>query len=112
MDKWSIFKNSINDLVKPNQKIYDIENKWSTIERDFKNFIPNHLSNFLNILRENKLNSKSKILDHGCGSGLTLFFLASKGYKNIWGIDINNSSSFNARKRACNDIFRIIFIVR
>ena len=34
--------------------------------------------------------------------------LASKGYTNIWGIDINQSKSFIARKKACNNTFKII----
>ena len=47
-------------------------------------------------------------MDHGCGSGLTLFFLALNGYKNIWGIDINNSKAFNASMESCNKVFKVI----
>lgn len=51
---------------------------------------------------------KSKILDHGCGGGYALFFLASKGYSNIWGIDVDETERHSLRKNACNKIFKII----
>ncbi len=108
MDKWLLFKSSINDLIKPNQNPESIKKKWTMILKSFKNYRPNHLLSLLNLLDESKAGAKSKILDHGCGGGVTLFFLASKGYSNIWGIDINDSQDFINRKKACNQIFKII----
>ena len=34
--------------------------------------------------------------------------LASKGYLNIWGIDINETEWHSIRKNACDKIFKII----
>ena len=79
------------------------------IKNEYKDFKPSHLIAFLKVLNENKITIESKILDHGCGSGLTLFFLALNGYKNIWGIDINNSKAFNASMESCkNKVFKVI----
>jgi len=108
MDKWILFKKSIDSLIKPNQVSSDIKNKWEIIIKEFKNYRPNHLLNLLKLLEHNKLGTKVKVLDHGCGSGLTLFFLASKSYNNIWGIDVNDTDTFVNRKKACNKIFKII----
>ena len=41
-------------------------------------------------------------------SRLYSFFLAVKGYSNIWGIDINSNRNFRVRKNACNKIFKIV----
>ena len=109
MDKWLLFKKSINDLVSSNQSQKIVKKKWAVIVDSFKNYKPNHLLSLINLLEKSSEGEKSKILDHGCGSGLTLFMLASKGYTNIWGIDINQSKSFIARKKACNNTFKIIF---
>ena len=39
---------------------------------------------------EKKLNKKEiAILDHGCGSGLTLIYLSVIGYTNVHGINVN-----------------------
>ena len=107
-NNWLLFKKSIDDLNDPKLKDSDIKKKWSTIQKDYKNFKPNHLIGFLKVLSKNKITTKSCVLDHGCGNGLTLFFLALNGYQNIWGIDINNSKSFDTRMRSCNKVFKVI----
>ena len=48
------------------------------------------------------------MLDHGCGNGLTLFFLVLNGYQNVWGIDVDNSKPFAARMKSCNRVFKVI----
>ena len=108
MDKWVLFKNSIDSLFEPNHTSSEIKKRWWVIEKEFKNYTPNHLLNLLKLLEESKIGKKSKVLDHGCGTGLTLFFLASKGYNNIWGIDVDNSDNFVKRKKASNKIFKLI----
>tara|TARA_X000000950_G_C13870744_1_gene642779 strand:- start:304 stop:1230 length:927 start_codon:yes stop_codon:yes gene_type:complete len=41
---------------------------------------------------EKKLNKKEiAILDHGCGSGLTLIYLSVIGYTNVHGVNVNDS---------------------
>ena len=108
MDKWILFRKSIDSLIEPNQASTEIKKKWRVILKEFKNYTPNHLLNLLKLLEKSKIGKKSKVLDHGCGTGLTLFFLASKGYNNIWGIDVDNSDAFVNRKKASNKIFKII----
>ena len=108
MNKWLLFQNSINDLVESNQSKKAIKEKWASIKDNFKDYKPSHLLSVINLLEQSREGLKSKILDHGCGAGHSLFFLASKGYTNIWGIDINQSKSFIIRKKACNRIFKVI----
>lgn len=108
MDKWILFKNAVNDLLVSNYSKSQVKKKWQLIANDFKNYRPNHLLNLLYLLDNSHLKLKSRILDHGCGGGITLFFLASKGYYNISGIDINSTQDYINRKNACNKIFKII----
>ena len=49
-----------------------------------------------------------KILDHGCGNGLTIIFLLMKGYKNVCGIDISTTKAFNKRKIQLNKLLSAI----
>ncbi len=108
MNKWQLFKNSINDLIEPNQSQKVIQEKWNLIINNFKDYKPTHLLGILSSLEQSREGLKSKILDHGCGAGNALFMLASKGYTNIWGIDTNQTESFIIRKKACNRIFKVI----
>ena len=108
MDKWVIFRTSVDNLLKPDQPNHEVKKKWKAIRKEFKNYRPNHLLNLLILLDKSKSKLNSKILDHGCGSGLTLFFLAAQGYKNIWGVDVDNTQKFFIRKKAANKTFKII----
>ena len=75
INKWILFKKSIEDLNKPYLTNSEIKKKRLIIKNEFKNFKPNHLIGFLKVLSSNKITVKSNVLDHGCGNGLTLFFL-------------------------------------
>ena len=108
MDKWILFKNAINDLLLSNYSNLQVKKNWQLIANDFKNYRPNHLLNLLYLLDSSRLKYKSRILDHGCGGGITLFFLVSQGYSNVLGIDINNTRDYIKRKNLCNKIFKII----
>lgn len=108
MEKWPLFKNAINDMIEPNQSQKVIEKKWALITNTFQHYKPNHLLSLLNLLEQSAEGLKSKILDHGCGAGHTLFMLATKGYTNIWGIDINQSQNFIIRKKENNKVFKIL----
>lgn len=42
----------------------------------------------LEAFRGDRSRAEIVILDHGCGSALTLFYLAVLGYTNFWGVDV------------------------
>ena len=43
----------------------------------------------LELLGKRKLRHEIKILDHGCGAGLKVIYLAILGYNNIYGVNVN-----------------------
>ena len=43
----------------------------------------------LELLEKKKLRNEIKILDHGCGAGLKVMYLAVLGYSNIYGVNVN-----------------------
>ena len=98
----SLFKNSIDSLFEPNHTSSEIKKRWWIIVKEFKNYTPNHLLNLLKLLEKSKIGKKSKVLDHGCGAGLTLFLVDSNsaGIKKIkliksgknreWGINLSS----------------------
>ena len=100
-----------NGILKNYEDMHEIKKKWSDILNGFNDYIPNHLINLLSLLDKDQAVYKSKILDHGCGAGYALFFLASKGYTNIWGIDVDETEEHSLRKNACNKIFKIKYII-
>lgn len=60
------------------------------------------------ILKNMDLSKHSRIIDIGCGEGLTLSFFKKYGFENIIGIDVSKSSIDLCRKRGYNigkDIF-------
>ncbi|MFC1627309.1 class I SAM-dependent methyltransferase [Patescibacteria group bacterium] len=86
------------------KKKYDIFHKKS--KTSFK-VINNNNFTYINLLKIingeilGQLNSKSNILDVGCGVGTISFYLAKKGF-NIVGIDISSKAIKTARETASN----------
>lgn len=89
---WSIIKAAFRDLVDAHDRGRPMAIAW----RDFQECVrksptPVHLLPILTALRGQQGSHKPesvKILDHGCGSGLTLLYLHTLGYTNIYGVDI------------------------
>ena len=106
MSNWEKFKISINKLVSSNMTANQRLKEWDRIKKEYSNLTPLHLVSFLNFLE--KSNKNIKILDHGCGNGLTIIFLLMKGYKNVWGIDISTTNAFNKRKNQLNKLLNAI----
>ena len=105
---WKEITKNFHLLVDSQSKEEIIKN-WKNfnfwVQKSRKN-PPYHLSKILKLLKKQKeKNHLVKILDHGCGSGLTCLYLSSLGYKNISGIDINKNRKINQ----LNKIFKIIF---
>lgn len=93
MDIWSEFSNITIDLIKNKySKEYKLK-KWNYLDTLINNsdYIPPHFGSLL-ISKEIKIRSNAVILDHGCGSCLTLCFLALKKFNNIWGVEVNYNS--------------------
>ena len=111
MMSWKEFVKAVNALIRSNSDKKEKKRKWELISKKVvnDNYTPTHFGHFMDFNLFLKKKKNISILDHGCGSGITLFFLASKGYENIWGIDMNHSESFIKRKNACNKVFKIIF---
>ncbi|NMM45608.1 class I SAM-dependent methyltransferase [Rhodospirillaceae bacterium KN72] len=66
----------------------------AVVESEHKKSPPYHLIPVLTQIErmsEGKARSEIAILDHGCGSALTLLYLAAVGYTDIWGVDIETS---------------------
>ena len=61
---------------------------------------PYHLAILLNRIeqyRGARSNSDIAILDHGCGGGLALLYLAAQGYTDIYGVDVGDPYSMQNR---------------
>jgi len=61
---------------------------------------PYHLAILLNRIEQYRgaqPRNEIAIFDHGCGSGLTLLYLAARGYTNIYGNDVGGNHSIQNR---------------
>ncbi len=61
---------------------------------------PYHLAILLNRIeqyRGARQRREIAILDHGCGNGLTLLYLAARGYTNIYGVDVGGDLGMHNR---------------
>ena len=54
---------------------------------------PLHLKLLFRELQRSPASAETRILDHGCGGGLTCLILIACGYKNTYGIDIDEPQS-------------------
>jgi|TARA_B100000959_G_scaffold248049_1_gene274696 SAM-dependent methyltransferase len=67
---------------------------------------PEHLSLLIDLVRKkcgDQDPANVAILDHGCGSGLTMLVMAALGFTNIYGVDIGGDLS--ALNRICRKVF-------
>ena len=77
----------------------ELENSYrefSHLVQESLNDPPHHIRILLEQIRKfEKEHSANEItiLDHGCGSGLTLHYLAEAGYRNVYGVDIAGESN-------------------
>jgi SAM-dependent methyltransferase len=92
MELWSYFKDKVSYLIHSKDSMSKKLLIWNELEAliNSKNYIPPHYGSLFDF--ENKIincNKSIKILDHGCGSGLSVIFLILKGYTNTWGVTVN-----------------------
>jgi len=102
MNKWIEFNNYINHILENNyseKKLIQECNKLKNQLFNNNKFYPLHLGQFFKVLKTCNLDKdKNNILDHGCGGARSLLFLAFKGYKNLWGVDISFKNDFELEK--------------
>ena len=115
MNKWNYFLQSVNKIIHGDLSDSNKIQHWKKLKNDkrVKSLNPYHLGEFLsfkNLLTEHKID-KIKVLDHGCGGGATLCFLALKGFKDIWGVTVNFDKNPDVVKavRNLNRFFQLIF---
>ncbi len=96
MDDWKNFKHSYTELVNSAKKgsdenILESWNKFVKISNNLSNNPPlifKTLQKTLIAYANN--NYKLRICDHGCGSGRMIFYLYTLGFKNIYGVNVND----------------------
>lgn len=90
MNIWDKFSKTTIDLITNHYTDKYKIKEWNKLNKliNSNNYIPKHFGNLL-FFKKIKNNHNAFILDHGCGSCLTLCFLAIKKYRNIWGVDVN-----------------------
>ena len=74
--------------------------EFSSVVQQTADAPPYHLAILLNRIKQYRgarQTSDVTILDHGCGSGLTLLYLAARGYTDIYGIDVGGDHSIQNR---------------
>lgn len=113
MELWSHFQNKVDYLIKSEDSINKKLLLWTELKAliNNKKYIPSHFGNLF--LFESKVKNYSKhikILDHGCGSGLSLLFLILKGYENIWGVTVNFSNDIKNKNKVkkINQLIKIL----
>ena len=105
---WQEITKNFHILIESRSKQEIIRN-WKNfnfwVQKSRKN-PPYHLDKILKLLESRKEKKHHiRILDHGCGSGLTCFYLSSLGYNNILGVDVNK----DRKTDQLNKIYKTIY---
>ena len=102
MSKWSQFNKHINFILENNFSEQKLIEECDILKDKLfynNNFDPLHLGQFFKILSSVNIDMNNiNILDHGCGGARSLLFLAFKGYKNLWGVDVDFENDFELKK--------------
>ena len=110
MSLWKEYSETIYNLMTNNYSDNYKIKVWKTLKKKIikVNYIPPHFLSLFSLKAFN--DNKIEILDHGCGSCITLSFLALKGYKNIWGLTENfdNDPKVDIFVRKVNNFFNLI----
>ena len=110
MSIWKEFSETTLDLIINNYSDKHKINIWNSLKKKVvkNNYIPWHFGKLFSskALKDNRV----EILDHGCGTCITLSFFAIKGFKNIWGLTVNfsNDPEINIFVKKVNNFFNLI----
>jgi SAM-dependent methyltransferase len=91
---WSQIKKTYFDLSNALHDVDVLQESWATFVAEVnQHSTPYHLKLLVDKLQALPGNrDEIKILDHGCGGGITLLYLAAIGYTNIFGVDVETSN--------------------
>jgi SAM-dependent methyltransferase len=101
------------DKYKKHQEVVTAEHLrvFSIVDEDEDDLVPKDLPDFLVIRAYRNLgainpyvNQESKILDIGCRTGIYLWFLKQQGFKELYGIEIDDISVGIAKKRGLDNV--------
>ena len=102
MNKWNEFNKHISYILKNNFSEQKLIEECTILKKKLfynENFYPLHHGQLFKILSNVNLDKNNiHILDHGCGGGRSLLFLAFKGYKNLWGVDVDFQDDLELKK--------------
>lgn len=108
---WAEIKSCYSDLVAARDSGGGYDKAWSAFARvveTTRQAPPYHLQSILNTVERAaaKIDQGDLvILDHGCGSGLTLLYLLALGHRSIYGVDVGkNSPAWNRLLREVHGI--------
>ena len=97
---WIKLKQSYSLLCSKASNKESFTEEWKTyskIARSMESSPPTALTTIQDILtniEKNISRDKIKIFDHGCGSGFKCMYFAALGYKNIYGVNVNNDNEY------------------
>ncbi len=92
---WTNMKIAFNELIESSKNNNDrLLIKWKKFQKmaiEVSHNPPIALDNLTSSLYKiSKGNKNIQILDHGCGGGLKSFYFVALGFKNVFGVNVNN----------------------
>ena len=93
---WTNMKIAFNELIESSKNNNDrLLIKWTKFQKmaiEVSHNPPIALDNLTSSLYKiSKGNKNIQILDHGCGGGLKSFYFVALGFKNVFGVNVNNN---------------------
>lgn len=98
---WQDIRRSYTALRAAAREGRDIHSAWAVFSefvRSSESEPPYHLRTLLSKLRNvqgRRAAEELMILDHGCGGGMTMFYLVALGYHGVFGVDVDVESELN-----------------
>lgn len=100
----NLLRNAIEEKKVPDEKLFN-DLKILSIKKNSSKF--SHILDIINLINKNG-DKNIKILDYGCGGGVTIALLYLAGYKNIYGVDLHDLDPTKKEKQ--KKISNILFL--
>tara|TARA_Y100001970_G_scaffold293094_1_gene437729 strand:+ start:20271 stop:21161 length:891 start_codon:yes stop_codon:yes gene_type:complete len=103
------FSQTLEAIIKSKYNSVKYKKLWDQLKEEFmiSNSVPNHLIILLKVISKYYNSKDIFILDHGCGGCRTIFYLILLGYKNVHGVDVNNSEDKKEYYKNINHLLKI-----